>query len=61
MTMLAVVVEREDASGYLSEDTKAPGFPAELDHLWLFVRGSGKAFYAKRDDRRLRVLDLPIA
>jgi hypothetical protein len=61
VTMLAVDVEREDASGYLSEGTKAPGFPVEIDHLWLFVRGSGKAFYAKRDDRRLRVLDLPNA
>lgn len=61
VTMLAVDVEREDASGHLSKDTKAPGFPVEIDHLWLFVRGSGKAFHAKRDDRRFRVLDLPNA
>jgi len=59
VTMLAVDVEREDASGYLTEGTKAPGFPLEIDHLWLFVRGSSKAFYAKRDERRFRALDIP--
>jgi hypothetical protein len=61
VTMLAVDVEREDARGYLGEGTEAPGFPVEIDHLWLFVRESGKAFYAKRDDRHFRALDLPIA
>lgn len=59
ITMLAVDVEREDASGYLAEGVRAPGFPIVLDHLWLVVRGSGKVFYAKRDNRRFRVLDLP--
>jgi hypothetical protein len=58
VTMLAVDVEREDARGYLGEGTKAPGFPVEIDHLWLLVRGLGKAFYAKRDDRRLQMVDL---
>lgn len=59
VTMLAVDVEREDARGYLGEGTKAPGFPVEIDYLWLFVRGLGKAFYAKRDNRRLQIVDLP--
>ncbi len=61
VTMLAVDVEREDARGYLGEGTKAPGFPVEIDHLWLFVRGLGKAFHAKRDERRLQIIDLPNA
>lgn len=61
VTMLAVDVEREDAIGYLSKDAKAPGFPVEIDHLWLFIRGLGKAFYARRDDRGLRKLDWPNA
>jgi hypothetical protein len=59
VTMLGVDVEREDAHGYLNEATRAPGFPVEIDHLWLIVRGVGKAFYARRDDRHLRVVDLP--
>jgi hypothetical protein len=29
--MLAVDVEREDASGYVSEGVKAPGFPSTID------------------------------
>jgi hypothetical protein len=58
VTMLAVDVEREDASGYLSERVKAPGFPSTIDHLWLFDRKSGRAFHAKRDDRRMRALEL---
>jgi|ERR671919_2089607 hypothetical protein len=29
--MLAVDVEREDASGYISEGVKAPGFPSTID------------------------------
>lgn len=59
VTMLGVDVEREDAHGYLNEATRAPGFPLEIDHLWLIVRGLGKAFYARRDDRRFRMIDLP--
>ena len=59
VTMLAVDVERDDASGYLSDGIRAPGFPAVIDHLWLFVRGSENVFYAKRDNRRLMALDLP--
>jgi hypothetical protein len=58
VTMLGVDVEREDASGYLSEAVKAPGFPSTIDHLWLFDRRSGKAFHAKRDDGRLRAFDV---
>jgi hypothetical protein len=54
VTMLAVDVEREDASGHLSGGVKAPGFPSTIDDLWLFDRGSDKAFHAKRDDRRHR-------
>jgi len=61
VTMLAVDVQREDASGYLGEGTKTPGFPVEIDHVWLLVRGLGKAFHAKRDDRRLQMIDLPNA
>jgi hypothetical protein len=59
VTMLAVDVEREDTSGYLTEGTRAPGFPNEIDHVWLFVRGSSKVFHAKRDERRFRALDFP--
>ena len=58
VTMLAIDIEREDAGGYLSAGVKAPVFPSTIDHLWLFDRGSGKAFHAKRDDRRLRAFDL---
>jgi hypothetical protein len=59
VTMLAADVEREDARVYLSTGVKAPGFPPQIDHLWLLVRGANKVFYAKRDDRRLQELDLP--
>ncbi|MEO8291747.1 MAG: hypothetical protein ABI635_01300 [Actinomycetota bacterium] len=59
VTMLGVDVEREDASDYLAEGVRAPGFPVDIDHLWLVVRGSGKVFYAKQDDRRFRAFDLP--
>jgi hypothetical protein len=61
VTMLAVDVEREDASGYVSEGVKAPGFPSTIDHLWLVDRRSNKVFHAKRDDRRLRTFDLVIS
>jgi hypothetical protein len=44
--MLAVDVEREDASGYVDEGTKAPDFPIVIDHLWLFVRESSRVLYA---------------
>ncbi len=59
VTMLAVDVEREDASGYVDEGTKTPDFPIVIDHLWLFVRESSRVLYAKRDERRFRLLDLP--
>jgi hypothetical protein len=57
-TMLAVDVEREDAQAELRPGVKVPGFPKDLDHLWLLVRredgtGLGRAFYARRDARRL--------
>jgi hypothetical protein len=58
VTMLAVDVEREDARGFLAERVKAPGFPVGLDHLWLIVRESNKAYYARSDDRYFRALDL---
>jgi len=59
VTMLAADVEREDARVYLAGSVRAPGFPPQIDHLWLLVRGANKVFYAKRDDRRLQELDLP--
>jgi hypothetical protein len=58
VTMLAVDVEREDASGYLAGDVKAPGFPIVLDHLWVVVRERSKIFHATREDRRFQVFHL---
>jgi hypothetical protein len=59
VTMLAVDVEREDSVGYVSEGTRAPGFPPVIDHLWLFFRGPSRVFHARRDDRQLRELVFP--
>jgi hypothetical protein len=39
-TALAVDVERHDAVGFLREGYRAPGFPSEIDHLWLVDRPS---------------------
>lgn len=57
-TMLAIDVERADAHGCLREGVRVPGFPRDIDHLWLFVRHGRRgelrhAYYANRDDRRL--------
>ncbi|MEX0754977.1 MAG: hypothetical protein WD556_07660 [Actinomycetota bacterium] len=59
VTILGVDVEREDTTGYLAEGVRAPGFPRAVDHLWLCLREASKVFYAKRDERRFRMFDLP--
>lgn len=56
--MLAIDVERDDATSYLAEAVKVPDLAPNIDHLWLLVRASAdgnlhEAFYAKRDARRL--------
>lgn len=63
ITMLAVDVEGKDAHDYLRAGAKMPDFVPTIDHLWLFVRESlggelEAAFYARRDQRRLRRMEL---
>jgi hypothetical protein len=57
VTVLAIDVVRDDAGPYLTEGARVGDFPPPLDHLWLFLRGSGglsRAFYSNRTDRSLQ-------